>query len=241
MQPSAYLDAIGRHARAMAAAVDTDRHAPVESCPGWDVAALAVHLGYVYRWAAEIVRTRASERIRGEWTFPADDPGLAGWLVEGADELTAVLSDTDPETPMWTMNPPGNAGFWYRRQAIESLIHRWDMESAVGEPSALDPDMAADGVGEYLESLPRRHGRSGVSGAGETYHFHRTDGPGEWFVRFTPQGVEVSAEHAKGDVALRGSAEDLLLVLWRRSPPETLEIFGDPAALRRWFELVAAS
>ena len=48
-------------------------------------------------------------------------------------------------------------------------------------------------------------------GNGETLHFHRTDGDGEWLVRLTPDGPEVERAHAKGDVAVRGSASDLLL------------------------------
>ena len=48
--------------------------------------------------------------------------------------------------------------------------------------------------------------------AGESYHLHRTDGDGEWLVRLGPDGVvEAERAHAKGDVAVRGSAEDLWL------------------------------
>ncbi len=226
----------------MAAALEGGRHQPVAACPGWDVADLAVHMGRVFRWAAHIVRTRAPERLGGDWTFDPDDPALGRWLRDGAAELVSVLSDTDPDTPVWTMGLPRTARFWSRRQALESLIHRWDAEdAALGEAQPLDPELAADGIGELLEVfVPYLHRRGGAVGAGETFHLHRTDGPGEWFVRFAPEGVEVSAEHAKADVALRGPAGDLLLVLWRRRPPEAVEVFGDGAALARWFELVPA-
>ena len=39
----------------------------------------------------------------------------------------------------------------------------------------------------------------------------------------------VSDGHARGDAALRGRAEDLLLVLWGRRPLTTVELHGDPA------------
>jgi uncharacterized protein (TIGR03083 family) len=242
VEPSQYIDAIEREARAMAAAIDAGRHAAIAACPGWDVAALTIHMGYVFRWASEIVRTQATQPPTGEWTFGADDPGLADWLLEGAEELARVLQSTDLDAPLWTMGPPRTARFWCRRQAIEALIHRWDCEAAtlpVANP--LESQLAADGVGELVEVLaPRQHRRSGHKGAGETYHFHRTDGPGEWFLRFDADRLEVSAEHAKADVALRGSAADLLLVLWRRQPADTVEVFGDRAALGRWYELVPA-
>jgi hypothetical protein len=39
-------------------------------------------------------------------------------------------------------------------------------------------------------------------------------------------------------VAVRGSASDLLLFLWRRIPADRLEVYGDAALLPRYFELV---
>lgn len=226
----------------MADAVRADRHQPITACPEWDVAGLAADMGYIVRWAAEIVRTRATERTEGNWTIDVEDPGLPDWVVTGADDLADVLSDVDPETPLWTLGTPRTARFWSRRQAQEILVHRWDAEhAALGRTSPLDPELASDGIAEMLEVfVPRLHRRGTLKGSGESFHFHRTDGPGEWLVRFGPDGAEVSAEHAKGDVVLRGSAEDLLLVLWRRQPPETVELFGDPDVMARWFDLVAS-
>jgi hypothetical protein len=58
---------------------------------------------------------------------------------------------------------------------------------------------------------------------------------GEWLL--TPgDGLELIAtrEHTKGSVALRGSAEDLLLVLWRRSPRDVVEVIGNEAVADRF-------
>ena len=41
--------------------------------------------------------------------------------------------------------------------------------------------------------------------------------------------------HAKGDVALRGTASDLLLWAWNRVPPDDrFEVFGEPTLLDAW-------
>jgi hypothetical protein len=56
-------------------------------------------------------------------------------------------------------------------------------------------------------------------------------------VRFAPDGPLFTREHARGDVALRGSASDLLLFLWQRIPAERLEVFGDATLIPRYFEL----
>ena len=62
--------------------------------------------------------------------------------------------------------------------------------------------------------------RCRCAGPGETIHLHATDTDGEWLIRLTPDGIETSREHAKGDVAARGPASDLFLFLVGRVPPE---------------------
>jgi uncharacterized protein (TIGR03083 family) len=205
------------------------------------VADLATHLGGVQRWVTELVRTKAtSGRAEIENHDPAD-PQLADWLVGGAGELGAALCQIDPDTPMWTIGRPRTATSWFRRQAQEASVHRWDAQAAVGDPDPIDSDLASEGIGEMLEIfVPGAHRRGGATGSGEMFHFHRTDGPGEWLVRFEPDGATVTTEHAKAPVAMRGPAEDLLLVLWRRRPSSSVEVFGEPAAVERWFELVPA-
>jgi hypothetical protein len=50
------------------------------------------------------------------------------------------------------------------------------------------------------------HGRSTRehrAGVGES--FHRIDGEGEWVIRFDGEDVTVTHEHAKADVAVRGT------------------------------------
>ena len=51
---------------------------------------------------------------------------------------------------VWSWANDQTAGFSYRRQAHEALIHRLDAELAGGERTAIDARLAADGVGEVL-------------------------------------------------------------------------------------------
>jgi hypothetical protein len=44
----------------------------------------------------------------------------------------------------------------------------------------------------------------------------------------------VTREHKKGSVALRGTASDLLLVLWRRLPVDIVEVIGDSSVAERF-------
>jgi len=77
-----------------------------------------------------------------------------------------------------------------------------------------------------------------VRGAGESIHLHCTDGDGEWLVRLGADAVVVTREHAKGDVALRAPASELLLFLWGRRDASAGEVFGDASVLERWQQLV---
>lgn len=48
--------------------------------------------------------------------------------------------------------------------------------------------------------------------------------------------LRVTREHHKADAALRATASDLLLMLYRRVTPERGEVFGDGAVLDRLLE-----
>ena len=67
-----------------------------------------------------------------------------------------------------------------------------------------------------------------------TLHLHCTDTPGEWVASLSGRDLQVRREHAKADVAARGPAADLLLVVWRRLPVSALDVVGDATVLDAW-------
>jgi len=130
------------------------------------------------------------------------------------------------------------ARWWIRRQAHEAVVHAWDLQHAVGEPDAIDAAVAADGIDEILTVLliPRLVDTSGFAADGESIHVHTTDVDGEWLLQVAPDRIDVTREHAKGDVALRGPAAEVLLVLWGRLPVagSAAELFGSAELLERF-------
>ena len=50
---------------------------------------------------------------------------------------------------------------------------------------------------------------------------------GEWLITRGADGMTVAREHAKGDVAVRGAASDLLLVVMGRAEVDVVEVLGD--------------
>jgi uncharacterized protein (TIGR03083 family) len=224
-----------------AAAAGTD--ADVPTCPGWTVTDLLDHCVRGDSWArtiAEQGRAGSTERV-----LPVDtDPSLQGdALVQAfrasAQALVAALSAISPDTPVWTFSSTDRtAAFWQRRRAQETAVHRVDAESAAGTPTPIDTTLAADGIDEFLTVfLPRLADNFGDVGEA-TVHLHCTDVEGEWLVARRDGVLTVTAEHAKGDVAARGRASDLLLFLWGRTPADALEVFGDADLLARFRQAI---
>jgi uncharacterized protein (TIGR03083 family) len=237
-----YLGAIRTDADALATAAEkAGVDAGVPSCPDWKVADLLEHIGTVHRWAAmNLSRKPGDPYLRSGQAgieAPEDDSARAGWVREGAAHLVDALDGHSPDAECWTWAPPANNGFWRRRQAHETAMHRVDAQLAAGTAEPIDAALASDGIDEWLYLLPRMPWvPEPITGNGETVHFHCTDVDGEWLVRLAPSGLEVEREHAKGDVAARGTASDILCWMMGRGPVDLLEVFGDSALLDRWRE-----
>jgi hypothetical protein len=120
--------------------------------------------------------------------------------------------------------------FWVRRRAVETSIHRYDVQLAGTATSPLDGELAADGIEEFFDVFLKRL-QDGLTGVQGTIHLHCTDAAGEWLLTPGEGGITVTREHAKGDVAARGTASNLLLWLWGRVPRDDLEVFGDASLL----------
>src|SRR5919108_2902734 len=239
MDRSAYVSSLRRDGAGLLAAADLGLDAEVPSCPGWRVERLVGHIGRVYRTMAGWVLSGSAPT---DVPRPPAGPSVLSWTAEALESLVAALSsDSRPDpVPTWAGDQP--ALFWPRRMAVETAIHRWDAESAHGAPQPIDAELAVDAVDELFDVLlPVRASEDALTGDGETLHLHATDVDGEWLVTLTPGRPAVSREHAKGDVAVRGPASDLLLLLWNRGDVagrERLQIFGDAAFLDRWSESI---
>lgn len=228
-----------------------DPQLPVPTCPEWTIARLAAHVGGSQRWVRTIVATRATEVVRLRDVpgrrAPEDPAALPDWLRAGAADLVASVRDAGAGTPVWSWTGRGTAGFWLRRMTHEAVIHSADAALAVGAPVDLAPELAADGLTEWLEILPRIVTAELDSvqplELGRSLHLHATDHglgtAGEWFLRGTARGFDWEHGHARADTAVRGTAADLLLLIMRRLPAERVEVLGDPAVLDTWLARTA--
>jgi uncharacterized protein (TIGR03083 family) len=207
--------------------------APVATCPGWDVAHLVNHLGAIYSRVTLVLsslRTVAPDRSE----LPAAPTGEAilRWFAEQQAAMLRALETTDDDTRVWnfTRESPGPASFWARRMTHETLIHRVDVELALGFiPAPPVPAVATDTVTEFLELfVPRFRDRLEGDLAGPI-HLDATDVPsGEWTLDPRSGQFSVSRGGEKADVTLRGSAFELACWIWGRRPTEQLHVVGDP-------------
>jgi uncharacterized protein (TIGR03083 family) len=234
------LASLAADGAALAEAADGHLDRPVPSCPDWDVARLVRHMGRVHAWVRQVVAAGGEAVRRAETGGSPEEGGdLLAWYRDGVAQLVDALS-VDPETPAWTFisGAPDTVGWWRRRQALETAVHRWDAQAAApSDPVALAAELALEGIDELLlEFLPGILSSRPVEGLKGTFHVHATDAPGEWWLDFDAPRTAARREHAKADTAVRGPASGLYLWMWNRQSPDAggLEVFGRPETVTAW-------
>lgn len=250
----AFIGHVEREGAALAAAARGHLDARVPSCPDWDVAALVAHVGGVHRFWGECLRSGRRVDVDDVVRQPPDGGALLEWYDMVLSELVETLRDVDPAKPTWNWSRGPQVASWvHRRMAHETAVHRWDAEAAANGPEAIDAELAADGIDEFLTvhldadlddpdiSDPgQRETDEALRSVHGSLHLHCTDVGGEWLAHLEAgPTLMVERVHAKGDVAARGSASDLLLVLWGRMPSSSVEVLGDASLLDAWRSLVA--
>ncbi|MEO6144433.1 MAG: maleylpyruvate isomerase family mycothiol-dependent enzyme [Dermatophilaceae bacterium] len=238
----------------------------VPSCPDWDADDLLWHLAEVqWFWGSIVGRglTRGEDvEALDNGGRPSEREGLLAYFASATADLHGSLSEASPQTPAWTWSDEQTIGFIRRRQAHEALIHRLDAELTAGERTAMDPDLATDGIDEVLHLM---YGGTQPWGQftpdpTQTVAVHTTDTDRSWLVtlgQFNGTGLDgrtydepdlavASSDDAATDTgeppaaSVRGVAADLDCWLWHRPPLGELERGGDPLVLDRFDQTIAA-
>lgn len=240
---------IGLDGAAVAAAFAEAPEASVPSCPGWDVAKLALHVGLAHVWAAEQVRRGTPDPLawRDLPRAPAGRERLA-WLEEATGRLCEALAASDPDAPagQW-LGVEVRAGFWSRRMAHETAVHRADADLALGRRPVLPADLAADGVDELASViLPRLLATSRDPGSlpSGSLCLVATDAGAAWRMEVRDDAslrlerAESDGELGGADATLRGEASTLDLWAWGRVGTGSLSLEGDAEVVQAWRSLL---
>lgn len=210
----------------------------VPSCPEWTVADLVRHVGTVYLHKAVTMRDGA---FPAPWPPPGlNDEDPVALLDRAYAELTEEFGRRDPEqfAPTW-YDLDQTVGFWIRRMAQETVIHRIDAELGADLPIAPIPDdLAIDGIDELLKifvaydakKFPEDYAETLADSPGRSYAIN-TNGV-EWLVGTAPGSFTVGGgpgmtvpDFSKADVAISGTPTALLRWVWNRETP------GEPSTL----------
>lgn len=226
---SSYLDCLSAGYGRLRAVAPIDLGAAVPTCPGWSVADLTRHVGRVYLHKTQAMREGAEPT-----TWPpkelADIEPLA-LLDQGYTQLRAEFAARNARDPCGTWYAPDQTvGFWIRRMAQETVIHRIDAELGTHQPVALVPtDLALDGIDELLKVFVAYS----VSRWGDSFNDILATSPGRtyalrtygaaWRVRtgpgkFVVQAAEVedATRTDRADVTVSGSPTAVLRWVWNR-------------------------
>lgn len=254
LTPTAYLDHIrSESARFRAVLADTDPTTPVPTAPEWTAADLLWHVaGEVQHFWTYVLETRPAEP--DEETYPAPErPEDATYqdLLDRFDQIHAAflsaLEQTKPDEPVWSWSNEQTAGFTYRRQAHEILIHRLDAELTAGALTPLDPALAADGIDEVLDLFYGGKPEWATFTGGDHYvRIDAVDTDTQTWVRLgvvsgtNPVGFSLEDEpdlsvvaadsvpsDTEPDTVIAGTAADLDAWLWRRRDDEGITVTGD--------------
>jgi uncharacterized protein (TIGR03083 family) len=242
------LDADYRRIRDIAASADLS--APVPSCPEWTVKDLVQHTAMVY--LHKVKATELGREDMADW--PPDLSGFDTPVAAFEDayaQLTNMFATHDATDHSGTWyDGDQTVGFWIRRMAQETVIHRRDAELAVGDPTPADPELALDGIAELLDifiAYPTHKWNAECQNFlapadGDTV---LVDASGtSWLARVTTAGVEIAhpADATTATVTVRGGPSDVLFRLWNRQTASDgpVDVRGEPPAVERFQAVLVA-
>jgi uncharacterized protein (TIGR03083 family) len=225
------VDAIADDSRLLSevvAAADLDARVP--SCPEWSVRDLAHHIGVVqWYWGANVRAADADQRSGAELTATPGDRDLLAWLGWCTYSLLSALREAGPDSPCWTWwGEPRSAAAVGRHQAQEAAVHRWDAQLATGSVGTLRPELASDGVPDFIQIMVGRDADA-LSG---TVVLSAIDTGARWQV-----GAGSSPDSGGRAAELRATASDLVLMLYRRLPVPDSAVVGDPLLVAGFLSL----
>ena len=222
----------------------------VPTCPEWTLLDLVQHLGEVHRFWAAAVNAGPADAPPAESApenveaAPQEREALLAWSAASTRQLLDALREAGPDRGCWTWwgasQSPQTSGAVARHQLQEVAVHTYDAQVTLGAPQPLPDQAALDGVEEFLSTCVAWTHPWPYEAA--IVDFHVTEGR-SWRLSLSADGARAArlpAAAGQGPDAAaasaRGTANEVVLVLYDRIPIDSLQIEGD----RRLFDLLRA-
>jgi uncharacterized protein (TIGR03083 family) len=185
------------------------------------------------------VESMRTGRIPEQWPPDTSGEPAVDLLDRQYRNLLGEFAARKPDEPTVTWyRPEQTVGFWIRRMAQETVIHRVDAELTLGEPIAEIPDdLALDGIDEVLDrflgfgSVEWHEYHTGLPDVAQPPVLVRA-GQRSWLVRAAPEGVTVRAGDGAAEATVSGPPPAVLLWLWRRAD-SGVDLSGDHQLIDR--------
>jgi len=210
--------------------------AHVPAYPDFTVHSLAAHIGRGLRLFHAIA-------VGGEQPALEVPEGtdVADWVLAGLAPLVSALGEIPPDQLVPFPHNTGDrpVGLIATVLAVEVGVHRWDVESVLGEHAPVPADLAVQEVENVFGNFAPRLAGSGVADIGGTVWLQATDTAAGWSARVsdgrltTERAADAPANTA---VAVTGAAQDIALLVWKRAlPPRAeLDVAGNVDVLKRF-------
>jgi uncharacterized protein (TIGR03083 family) len=213
------------------AATAAGMQAAVPSCPGWSVDDLVRHIAQVYEHKIACTALgKAPDPWPPEW--PADRDPIE-WFGDAHVRLLSMFAANGPQTHSATWWPPDQTvGFWARRMAQETAVHRVDAELAAGEATPVDPALAVDGVDEILRLMLEGDWSDEPEDDAHGQRVAVSTGDRSWIITMEREKASVDEDAGGADATIGGEPSDVYLWLWGRAPDERVTREGDEDVVR---------
>ncbi|WP_088282474.1 GNAT family N-acetyltransferase [Kineosporia sp. A_224] len=209
---------------------------PVPACPGWDVADVVRHLGFIHRFVAAWVEggRRPRPATVGQPAPDAAPAELLAWFAAGWRALQELLDERGADTPTATWSPwDATCGFWRRRMAHEAAIHALDVAQTLPHKASgvwwVPDDVALDGVDEVVRLWLGTRLGDGAGGTGELVALVAADR--RWTVGLHGGITETHEVPTPADATVAGAPAALYTWLWGRGRADDVTVTGSPAAV----------
>jgi uncharacterized protein (TIGR03083 family) len=221
----------------VAARSPLDVHVP--AYPAFTVETLTGHIGRALRLFHAVL---AGRKVTLDQLPQAPAGGsVIEWVCDAVEPLIKQIERVDPDQLVPFPHDAGDrpARLVGASLAVEIGVHRWDVESVLGDHVSTPPDLALSEIEMVFANFVPRLASSGVAPIGGTVDLRATDAGITWGVSVEDGGL-VAAQHPDGpqdaDATVSATAEDLALVVWKRAlPPRAgVQVSGNEDVLRRF-------
>jgi uncharacterized protein (TIGR03083 family) len=211
----------------------------VPAYPAFTVETLSAHIGRALRIFHTILS--AGSYHQEEPIQAPTGPAVIEWVEAGLEPLLTVLGEVPPGKLVALPHDAGDrpAALIAPLLAVEIGVHRWDLESVLGEHAAIPRELAIREIDSVFENFVPRLASTGVAAIGGTVRLQATDVAVGWSIRVDDGRLlaeQLSAGPDDATVVVSAAAEDLALIVWKRWPPPRpgVEISGSVDVLKRF-------